>query len=261
MYLADPIPADTKLTPDQQKLIIGGEICMWAEQINQDTIDSRVWPRSMAVAERFWSPQSDRDVTDMYRRLRPASLELQDVGLMHISGPAKLRQGIVGSTHTEALDVLAGVTEPVSFGEREDGQHTDALTSLDRLVDAVVADPPARQEIAAAVDAVVTGKGGKAAAIKLRERFLQWQQAAPELLALTQKSARLSDAGPRVEQLAALASVGLESLAYLDAHAAPPAGWLDRQKAVLKDAGQPAAYVRFVCLDSLEKLAETAAKP
>jgi hexosaminidase len=259
MYLADPIPADTKLTPDQQKLIIGGEICMWAEQINQDTVDSRVWPRSMAVAERFWSPQGDRDVADMYRRLRAASLELEDVGLTHISGPEKMRRSIVDSTNPEALNVLASVIEPVSFGEREDTQRTDALTTLNRLVDSVVADPPARQEIAAEVDSVVSGKGGKAAAIRLRERFLEWQRIAPELLALTQKSDRLSDAGPRMQQLAALASVGLESLAYLDAHAAPPTGWLDKQKAVLKDAAQPSAYVRFVFLDSLEKLATAAA--
>ena len=261
MFLADPIPADTKLTAEQQKRILGGEVCMWAEQINQETIDSRVWPRTLAIAERFWSPQSDRDVADMYRRLRAASLELEDIGLTHLTGPAKLRRSIADSTHTEALDVLASVTEPVSFGDREDTQHTDSLTPLNRLVDTVVADPPARQEIAADVDAVVSGKGGKSAAIKLRERFLAWQQAAPELLTLAQKSSRLSDAGPRAQQLAALASAGLESLAYLDAHTAPPAGWLDRQKAVLKDAGQPSAYVRFVFLDPLEKLAEAAAKP
>jgi hexosaminidase len=260
MFLADPVPADTKLTAEQQKLILGGEICMWAEQINSETIDSRVWPRTMAVAERFWSPQSNRDVADMYRRLRMASLELESVGLTHLTGPARLRRNIVGSTRTEALEVLASVTEPVSFGEREDHQHTDALTSLNRLVDAVVADPPARQEIAKDVDAVVSGKGGKAAAIKLRERFLSWQQAAPELLALSQTTGRLSDIGPRVKQLSALAQVGLESLAFLDGRAAPPAGWLDQQKAVLKDAEQPSAYVRFVFLPELEKLAEQAGK-
>src|SRR6185437_1757471 len=49
MFLADPIPADTKLTPEQQKLILGGEICMWGEQIHPETVDSRVWPRSLAV--------------------------------------------------------------------------------------------------------------------------------------------------------------------------------------------------------------------
>ncbi len=143
MFLADPVPADTKLTPDQQKLILGGEVCMWSEQIEYATIDSRVWPRTLAIAERFWSPQSDRDVADMYRRLRIASLELEDVGLNHISGPQKLRRNLAGSAHPEAIDTFASVLEPVSFGDREDTQHTDSYTSLDRLVDAVVADPPA----------------------------------------------------------------------------------------------------------------------
>jgi hexosaminidase len=258
MFLADPIPADTKLTPEQQKRIIGGEVCMWAEQIFPGTADSRIWPRTVAVAERFWSPQNDRDVADMYRRLRSVSLELEDLGLTHISSPARLRRSIVDSVHTGAIDVLASVTEPVSFSDREDAQHTDALTPLNGLADAVVADPPARQEIAADVDAVVN-EHSKAAEAALRERFLAWQHAAPELLALAQKSGRFSNAGTRVEQLAALAAVGLESLAYLDVHTAPPSGWLDKQKAVLKNAEQPAAYVRFVFLPELGKLAESTA--
>ena len=258
MFLADPIPADTKLTAAQQKLILGGEVCMWAEQIDQTTVDSRVWPRTLAVAERFWSAQSDRDVTDMYRRLRIRSLELESVGLTHISGPERLRRSLMGSTHTGALEVLGSVTEPVSFGDREDTQKTDSLTALNRLVDAVVADPPARQEIAAEVDAVVSSKGEKAAAMKLRERFLSWQQASPELMALAATSSRLSDAGPRMKQLTELGQVGLESLAFLESHAAPPAGWAERQKAVLKDAEQPGAYVRFVCLPELGKLVDAA---
>ena len=257
MFLDDPIPVDTKLTPEQQSKIIGGEVCMWAEQIFPGTSDSRIWPRTVAVAERFWSPQNDRDVADMYRRLRSVSLELEDAGLTHISGPEKMRRSLVGSTHTEALDVMASVTEPVSFGDREDAQHTDALTPLNGLADAVVADPPARQEIAAEVDAVVKDRS-KGAEADLRERFLAWQQATPELLALAQKSGRFSNAGSRVEQFAALAAVGLESLAYIDAHTAPPAGWLEKQKAVLKNAEQPGAYVRFVFLPALGKLAESA---
>jgi hexosaminidase len=261
MFLDDVIPADTKLTADQQKLILGGELCMWAEQLNPETVDSRIWPRSMAVAERFWSPQSDRDVADMYRRLRIASLELEEVGLKHIIGPEKLRRSLADAAHPEALDTLSTVIEPVNFGDREDTQRTDSYTSLDRLVDAVVADPPARQEIAREVDAVVNGHGGErgAAAMRLRHRFESWQEASPSLEAQFQGSARLNDAADRARQLGQLGRVGSEALAFLQTHTAPPAGWADQQMAVISDAQKPSALVKFVFLPDLEKLVKATA--
>jgi hexosaminidase len=262
MFLDDVVPADTKLTPDQQKLILGGEITMWHEQIVTETNDSRVWPRSLAVAERFWSPQSDRDVADMYRRLHHTSLELEDVGLQHISGPARLRRNIAGSTHPEALDTLAAVIEPVNFGDREDTQHTDWYTSLDRLVDAVVADPPARQEIAREVDAVLHAQSHSERMIAedhLRHRFDAWQHAAPELATEAQRNYRLNDIGDRARQLGQLAQAGIESLAWIDAHTAPPANWIPQQQAVLTDAQKPSALVQFVFLPDLQKLVEFAA--
>lgn len=261
MFLTDPVPADTKLTAAQQQLILGGEVCMWAEQLAPETVDSRIWPRTLAIAERFWSPQSDRDVADMYRRLDLASLELEDVGLTHISGPEKLRRNLLGSRNPEPLDTFASVTEPVSFHERYQGQHTDALTSLDRLVDAVVADPPLRQEIAREVDAIVspshTGDSERAK-VELRRRFLQWEQAAPVLAAWAHRSARLSDIEIRARQLGALGQVGLECLAYLDTHTSPTSAWKDNQMATIADAEKPSALVRFVFLPQLRKLVEAA---
>jgi len=32
------------------------ETCAWSEQIDDLSIDSRLWPRALAAAERFWSP-------------------------------------------------------------------------------------------------------------------------------------------------------------------------------------------------------------
>src|SRR5260370_30580435 len=94
----------------------------------------------------------------MYRRLRINSLKLEDVGLRHISGPEVLRRNLLLERNPEALEILASVLEPVSFHERYSGQHTNGLTTLDRLVGAGVADPPSRQEIAGAADAL--GGGG-----------------------------------------------------------------------------------------------------
>ncbi len=259
MFLDDPIPADTKLTAEQQKLILGGEICMWGEQIHPETVDSRVWPRSLAIAERFWSPQADRDVAEMYRRLRIASLELEDVGLTHISGPERLRRNLAGSRHPEALDVLASVTEPATFDQRYNGQHTDRLTALNRLIDAVVTDPPARQEIARDVDAVLnaTDDGGKRAAeLELRMRFEQWQKAAPEIAALASRSARLNDEQIRARQLGDLGTTGTEALSYLEMHTPAPAGWLDARRGLLAEAEKPSGLVRFDFLPELRKLVE-----
>ncbi|MGB6784232.1 MAG: family 20 glycosylhydrolase [Terracidiphilus sp.] len=261
MFLADPIPADTKLTPEEQQRILGGEVCMWGEQIDAETVDSRVWPRTMAVAERFWSPQNDTDVKDMYRRLRIASLELEDVGLTHISGPEALRRSLAGNAHPGALDVLAAVVEPVGFHDRYGEQHTDRLSALDRLIDAVVADPPTRQQMDRLADDALEGKSAAAREIgrmELRQRFTAWVEAAPQVLALTATTPRLNDEETRARQLGELGATGLEALAFLQLHQTASQGWLDDRRATLADAEQGSGMVRFVFLPSLERLVEAA---
>jgi hexosaminidase len=131
------------------------------------------------------------------------------------------------------------------------------------LVDAVVADPPLRQEIKREVDAIVNPSQAGAserAKVELRRRFLQWEQAAPILEASAHSSARLSDIEIRARQLGVLGQIGLESLAYLDAHAVPASSWKDNQIATIADAEKPSALVRFVFLPELRKLVEAASK-
>lgn len=114
MYLADPVPAATTLTPEQQKLILGGEMTMWAEQYDQHTIDSRIWPRAAAIAERFWSQQNVVNVDDMYSRLWPVSLELETLGLQHISTEAAGLRDLAGTEDIASLQQFADAFEPVS---------------------------------------------------------------------------------------------------------------------------------------------------
>jgi hexosaminidase len=97
------------------------------------------------------------------------------------------------------------------------------------------------------------------AMVELRRRFEQWQVAAPEMEAWSHRTPRLSDTETRAHQLGVLTQVGLESLAFIEGHAAVASGWRDAQMAVIADAEKPSALVRFVFLPELRELVEAAA--
>src|SRR5437868_7607072 len=84
-YQNDPVAADTTLSEKELTHILGGEATMWGEWVTPETIDSRIWPRTAAIAERLWSPRDVRDVPDMYRRLAIVSRRLEEAGLHHLS--------------------------------------------------------------------------------------------------------------------------------------------------------------------------------
>ena len=47
-YLNEPLTNITN--PKQQRLVIGGEVCMWGERIDASDIEQTIWPRAAAAA-------------------------------------------------------------------------------------------------------------------------------------------------------------------------------------------------------------------
>ncbi|XP_037049918.1 probable beta-hexosaminidase fdl isoform X1 [Bradysia coprophila] len=48
-----------RLEPSKLKQVLGGEACMWTEQVDENTLDTRLWPRVGALAERLWTDPPD----------------------------------------------------------------------------------------------------------------------------------------------------------------------------------------------------------
>ncbi len=142
-YLVDPIPEHARLTAIQKARILGGEATMWSELVTPLSIDSRIWPRTAAIAERFWSPKEVRNVRDMYRRLEETSFRLEELGIMHIRNKDVILRKLANNQSVDALEDLSDVCEPLKIYTRnKGGTEYQSFSPFSLFADACTADAP-----------------------------------------------------------------------------------------------------------------------
>ncbi len=254
-YLVDPLPQASGLSAVEQARILGGEACMWDEQTTSRDIDSRIWPRAAAIAERFWSPHQVDNVDDMYRRLAVESLRLETLGLTHISQESASLRQLAGTRQIDPLVILASVLEPVTFDQRAHMQHPNQLTPLNQLIDALPPDPPSRHDFELLVNAYLQDPATQSQKeTELTTNFKAWIAAEPGILRLMAESPILARAEPRTYQLTVLGTIGLEAVSHLSSGLPAAAGWKSQQLALLDDAEKPEALVRFTVIKPLRDL-------
>lgn len=254
-YRVDPAPSDAKLTPQQRSLIRGGEVAMWGEFINEHTIDSRIWPRAAAIAERLWSPESTRDIDDLYRRLDALSTQLDGLGVQHIAHQDAALRTSAGTEDIAALKTFASVLQPASFHDRFGRGKARQADPLDHLSDAVRPDPPARHEFDRLTKAFLQSpQTSSDEQHALEAHFRALADCAPAVLNQVRSAPNLQEAQNRAEQLPALAEVGLQAVDALAKNAAKSAEWQSHALALIAEAAKPSANVHFIFLEPLKLL-------
>ena len=264
-YAVDPMGgAAADLSPQEKERILGGESCMWSEYVNAENIDSRIWPRNAAIAERLWSPQEVRDPASMYARMHALSAQLEWLGLTHENYSARMLRRIAGPASSEefhALRTLAEVVEPVKDYAREETAAGPATseTPLNRVVDAIPLESRVAREFSEMVDKyVAAGCRDAASGAQIRAQLILWRDNDAKLQPLMQRSFLVKEVAGTSQDLAAVASVGLAALDALEPGGNTDQAWKAQQSAVVQRAQKPKGQLLLMPAPAIQKLIEAA---
>ncbi len=259
-YAVDPMSgAAANLTPEQKKLILGGESCQWAEWVTPENIDSHIWPRNAAIAERLWSPQEVIDANSMYARMLAVSLELEYLGLTHDSAREQMLHRMAGNADITSLRVLADVVEPVKDYNRwsDEKGPIDFHMPLNHLIDAAYPESDTARQFADIVQKFVqSGYKDQAAEAQIRTWLTLWRYNDVKLHPLLVQSSLLEEDVPISQNLAMLAAAGLQALGYLDSGLSEPDLWKTQQLAVIDQAKKPVAGLLLQVTGPVEQLVQ-----
>jgi hexosaminidase len=244
-YTVDPLAdAPDLLTKEQASRILGGEACMWSEYVSDQTVDSRIWPRAGAVAERLWSAREVTNVDAMYQRLESLSRALDWVGVEHRSTYEQMLDRIAGG-RSDALRILSDASEALGIEGRRDARHYTSEIPLNRFVDAVRPESESVRHLEQAVRNI----GSPSELAELEATLTAWSENDLRL----KPPAELASLS---RNLSVLGAIGLHALEYLKANTVAPEGWVARQMQVLKQIQQPNAEVSLAAVRPVRMLIE-----
>lgn len=183
-YLNDPLPKKIILSPEEKARVLGGEAAMWSELVTPLNIDSRIWPRTAAIAERLWSDESVTDMNSLRKRLKTISFRLEELGITHIRNKEVILRNISNNQDTRALNDFSNLCEPLKNYKRNGGGKKYRMHSpLTLFADACNTDASEAIDFNVAVNAYLSDKSKENKGI-LTNFFKKWIALNSDLIAL-----------------------------------------------------------------------------
>jgi hexosaminidase len=257
-YKIDPVPDTIDLTLDQKKLILGGEATMWSEMVTPETVDSRIWPRTAAIAERLWSPASVTNVSFMYKRLDRVSIQLEELGLTHERYSDFMLRRLTGDYNITALKTLVDVLEPVKFYHRVSTKEVNYTTHAPytRVVDAARPDARVARQFNALVDTFLKNRGNTKLYSGLRNYLKLWISNRKALEPTIQKTPALKEIEPLSSELAEVSGLGVHALVLLKSNKRVKPSWKQNALGQLKHASKSKGQVEIAVIKGIRELVE-----
>ena len=149
-YYNDPLPENINLTDEQKKYILGGEATMWAELVDENNVETRIWPRTAAIAEVLWSGRKTFGQDSLYNNemmfLRFNNFvnnNLIHAGIKIAEIKLNMFMNLKFKDESFKVYALPEFCEPVKYYNRHRYTKYSQFTPLNRVVDIATPDAPA----------------------------------------------------------------------------------------------------------------------
>jgi len=202
-------------SPEQvQQNLLGGEAALWAENINSQIIDTKLWPRAFVVAERLWSAPNVTNTDSLYSRLAAMdSWSSISVGTLQHAQTEQQMMRLADGHDIAPLRVLAEVLEPAQYYTRQhlkyQAGHYDYHEPLNRLADVLPAESEAVRQLQQQVAVLIANRKNPAAASAVRAPLQRWQDNTIAVLPMINASATLKPLAHSVQQIEVLTAMGI----------------------------------------------------
>ena len=244
-YSVDPI-GDAKLTKSERARILGGETTMWSELVTPLTIDSRIWPRTAAIAERYWSPKNINHYKNMRKRLKVVNFQLEELGITHIRNKSVILRNLSQNQDIHSLTILSDISEPLKIYSRNaGGTEYKSFSPFTLFADACTADAPDVELFNELVDIHIK-KPTEATTKKLTYYFNKWEKGY-QLFKKLKSNSKLGKIAPLYNRLHTVNKLFLQSLQTKKNNSQQIA-------TALKELKKPVEDVKIEIVSSLEKL-------
>jgi len=246
------------------KQLRGGEAAQWCEVADKTNIETRIWPRAGAIAERLWSDSATHDPDDLYRRLFALSAQLDESGLQHV---ADYERALRRYANGDILPVktLTDVLTPVKGYKKMFAQlmmpasMSYQAAPLIQVSDIVFVDSKVKWQFRAAVRSYLDHRDIASENI-LRNYLTQWQKNNDQLKNLFVTSPQLKRVKEHSINLSTLAAIGLEALDKLKAGTADT-NWMNERLTILKNSSQAYGETELCIIPEIEALVKQQLTP
>lgn len=237
----------------------GGEAAQWTEIADERNIETRIWPRAAAIAERLWSPASRKDPEDMYNRLFSISRQLDEQGLQHLSAYESGLRRLAGNVDPSALRTLVDVLTPLKGYKNlfsrfsQPARLANNRAPLISLGDIIPVDSETKRKFRNSVAAYLQTRD-PAKAAQIRAQLRAWEVNHARLLADPSLLRAAASTIKHSENLSKLATAGLRAMDHLEKGIAIPDEEMKSLQALFTEARKPYGETELDIVGEIESL-------